>query len=305
MTFENSSSGDNSESIDSQKSKPELLDEIRLLRKSLAEKEANIQSTKERDQVLSTAINIGYWEWDEFTKRATYFSEEMAGIFGMSLEELYETYESEEDIYQFIHPDDLEHYIANLSVVLDPDHPRGLAHTFDYRIVRPNGDVRYVRELEYGTQEKDGVTTRSYGAVQDITDRHESIRALRESEQRFSSLFSNLPLGAQEQDWSRIKKAIDKLRSQGIEDLDEYFQTNPSSLQELVRTIKITNVNDALLKIYGSTPQKSISQDEEDSADWWDEEWANLYASEIVTLASPARIHYRNSGRERCRLFRV
>jgi len=298
LTFENSNFDENSESIDSLKSKPELLDEIRLLRKSLAEKEADIRSTKERDQVLSTAINIGYWEWDEFTKRAAYFSEEMAGIFGMSLEKLYEVYNAEEDIYQFIHPDDLEHYIANLSVVLDPDHPRGLAHTFDYRIVRPDGDVRYVRELEYGTQEVDGVTTRSYGAIQDITDRHESIRALRESEQRYGALFSNLPLGAQEQDWSSIKKAIDKLHSQGIEDLDEHFQTNPSLLKELVETIKITNVNDALLKIYGASSVEEYIEGEEDSDDWWDEEWATLYRSEIVTLAGPSRIHYRELREE-------
>ena len=154
MIPENPDHSKNHDSSDASKSKRELLVEIRLLRKNLAEVEADSLSTKERNQTLSRAINIGYWEWDETTKRATYFSKEMADIFGMSLESLYEIYHCEEDIFPYVHPDDLEHLIANLSVVLNPDHPRGLAHTFDYRIVRPSGEVRYVRELEYGTREE-------------------------------------------------------------------------------------------------------------------------------------------------------
>ena len=299
MISEKTNTDENSDPNDPDKWKQELLEENRRLQEKIAKMEAELQSAKERDQTLSSAINIGYWEWDEFTKRAAYFSKEMAGIFGMSMEKLYETYQVEKDIYSFIHPDDLEHYIANLSVVLDPDHPRGLAHTFDYRIVRPDGEVRYVRELEYGTREEDGVTVRSYGAIQDITDRHESIRALRESEQRYSSLFSKLPLGAQEQDWSTIKKAVDKLQSQGVENLDEYFHDNPSLLKELVETIKITSVNGALLKIYGAESAEEYIKGEEDSADWWDEEWKNLYASEIATLAGPSKIHYEELQEER------
>ncbi|MCP4312430.1 MAG: PAS domain-containing protein, partial [Bacteroidetes bacterium] len=155
MSPENSNSGQNPGSSDSSKTNLELLDEIRLLRKNLAREEADHQSTKELHQILSRAINIGYWEWDETTKRSAYFSEEMAGILGLSLEALYETYQCEEDYFSFVHPDDLEHLINNLSSILSPDHQRGRAHTFDYRIVRPDGEVRYLRELEYGTREED------------------------------------------------------------------------------------------------------------------------------------------------------
>ena len=254
--------------------------------------EADIRSTKEREETLSGTINIGYWEWDITTNRAVYFSQEMATIFGVSWESLYELYRCEEDIFPFVHPDDLKHYINNLGVVPGPDHPRGLAHTFDYRIVRPNGDVRYVRELEYGKQEENGVVIRTYGAIQDITYYQESIRAQRESEQRYSSLFSQLPLGVQEQDWSTIKKAIEKLRSEGVVNLTEYFQSNSSLLPELVDTIKITSVNAALMKIYGNSSAEEYVGNEEDIADWWDEKWANLYLSEIVTFAGPDKIHY-------------
>ncbi len=188
MISENTNIGKNSDPDNPDKWKQESLEENRRLQEKIALMEAENLSRKELDQNLSSTINIGYWEWDELTKQAAYFSEEMAGIFGMSLKKLYEIYKNEEDINSFIHPDDLEHYIVNLSAVLEPDHPRGLAHTFDYRIVRPDGEVRYVRELEYGTREEDGVVVRSYGAIQDITGHLESIRALRESEQRYSTL---------------------------------------------------------------------------------------------------------------------
>ena len=157
----------------------------------LAATEAVSKFRQELHQTLSGAINIGYWEWDETTKRAAYFSEEMATILGMSLDSLYELYQCEQDFYSLVHPDDLEHYIHNLSAVLNPDHPSGRAHTFDYRIVRPDGEVRHLLELEYGILKENGVITRSYGAIQDITDHQESTRALRESEQRYSALFSN------------------------------------------------------------------------------------------------------------------
>jgi len=277
----------------------ELLEEIRCLKEKLAAKETEQRLIIERHQTLSRAINIGYWEWDETTKEAAYFSEEMASIFGMSLEEIYEIYTDEEDIYKFIHPDDLEHYITNLSAVLDPAHPRGLAHAFDYRIVRPNGDVRYLRELEYGVEKKDGVIIRSFGAIQDMTDLYESTRALVESQQRYSSLFSQLPLGAQEQDWSEIKQAIDKLKAEGVEDLKQYFDDNPAVVQDLVKTIRITNVNDALLKIYNASSVEQYIEGEEDATDWWDDSWNELYASEMAALAGPDKIHYGELEEER------
>lgn len=265
-------------------------DENERLREKLAASEEASKFKQELNQTLSAAINIGYWEWDEITKRPVYFSEEMATILGMSLESLYEQYQCEEDYFSLVHPDDLQHYIDNLSAILNPDHLRGRAHRFHYRIVRPNGEVRYLLELEYGKLEIDGVITRSYGAIQDITELHESTQALKESEQRYSSLFSKLPIGVMEQDWSLIKKAVDKLRTEGVDELKAYFDNNPLIFKEMVDSITITSVNDRLLEIYDADSIEDFIDSEEDVSDWWDEEWANLYASEIIALAGPEKI---------------
>lgn len=279
---------ESSQIVSSQSSKQELIDENEYLREELDAARHQLKFYK----ILSTAINIGYWEWDTIANRAAYFSEETASIMGMSLESFYELYQTEEDFFQFVHPDDQQHVRDNLNVVLSPDHTSGRAHVYDYRIIRPNGEVRFVRELEYGKLEKNGVVIRTYGAIQDITDHQESIRALKQSEQRYSSLFSQLPLGVQEQNWSEIKKRVDKLRSEGVEDLQEYFKNNPLLLRELLATITVVSVNDALLEIYGAKSIEEYIEFEENIAGWLDEEWANLYTSEIAALAGPDKIHH-------------
>jgi PAS domain S-box-containing protein len=166
---------------DLQSSNQELLDENTDLRDKLGAMEDAAKVRQEQLQTLSAAIRIGYWEWDEATKKAVYFSKEMADIFGMGLDSLYEECQCEEDFFSFIHPDDLEHYIDNLSIILGPEHPRGLAHIFEYRIVRPDGEMRYVRELEYGVREEGSVITRSFGAIQDITEQVSMRKDIEES----------------------------------------------------------------------------------------------------------------------------
>ncbi len=56
-----------------QLSKQELIDDNEYLREKLAVSEASSKFKQELHQILSCAINIGYWEWDETTKRPAYF----------------------------------------------------------------------------------------------------------------------------------------------------------------------------------------------------------------------------------------
>ena len=105
-------------------------DENERLRVQLAASEDASKFKQKLHQTLSGAINIGYWEWDEITERPAYLSSEMAAILGMSPESLYEKYQCEEDFFPIVHPDDLQLYIDNLSVILDPDRPLDQAHKF-------------------------------------------------------------------------------------------------------------------------------------------------------------------------------
>ena len=268
-----------------------LLDENRMLRESLAERESELESRKEREKILSRAIKLGFWEWDEVNDRPAYLSEEFASMLGFSQEALHEIYHCEEDLYQFIHPDDLENYRHHVSMLAREKNSDGEAHVFDYRIVRPDGEIRHVREMEIGLYEKDGELLQSYGAVQDTTEYHQLLATARESEERYSSLFSQMPLGFMEQDYSFIKQKIDRLRAEGVEDIKGYLAVRGDLLRDLIDGTKVTGVNDALLTLYRAKTLDEFSEDDEDVDSWWNDEWEEFYASEIDGLLSKENIH--------------
>jgi len=115
--------------------------------------------------------------------------------------------------------------------------------------------------------------------------------ALQESEKRYDSLFSQLPRGLQEEDYSLIKKAIDKLQAEGVEDLKQYFNHNPKFLRELVGLVEITNVNQALLEIHQEASLQKYLEGKDNIDDWWDDNWTEYYASEFAALAGPDKIY--------------
>ncbi|MFO1465483.1 MAG: EAL domain-containing protein [Steroidobacteraceae bacterium] len=61
----------------------------------------------------------------------------------------------------------------------------------EYRLVRADGKVRWVWDRGVGVKDANGRLVAFEGLIQDITDRRESERALREAERRYRGLFDN------------------------------------------------------------------------------------------------------------------
>ncbi|MFT5503309.1 MAG: diguanylate cyclase (GGDEF)-like protein/PAS domain S-box-containing protein [Gammaproteobacteria bacterium] len=275
-------------------SKQALLDEISTLQSKLNQAEASSEFRQELTHTLSVAIDIGYWEWDAVADKPTYLSDHMAVILGMTPAVLAEMYQCEADFFALVHPQDLSLYRENMSAILDQEHRRGLAHTFDYRIIRPDGQVRYLRELEYGVLVEDGVALKTFGAIQDITNYRESLLSLQDSEQRYSSLFAQLPLGVAVLDYSAAKIMVDELLSEGIEDLKTYFKNHPDLLRTIIeKGVIMIEANHALLDLYKSPSLRALVDADEDFSRWWNEDWHNFYASELANFTSPSK-YYRS-----------
>lgn len=86
----------------------------------------------------------------------------------------------------------------------------------------------------------------------DITDQIRAESSLRQSEERFRSLFEESPVALFEEDLSAVKREMDKLRAQGVTDLDAYFHGRPEALQAWIRKIGFLTANRAAMELFGA-----------------------------------------------------
>ena len=106
--------------------------------------------------------HIGSWEW-EIATDAALRSDEAHRIFGVAPG----AFPSTNAAYlEFVHPDDRERVQASEQEAIT----RGRLAT-DFRIIRPDGTVRIVREQAELTRDASGTPVRLVGTVQDITER--------------------------------------------------------------------------------------------------------------------------------------
>ncbi len=271
----------------------QLRDEIAELRIRLNDAQKTLEFRDQRQTELSRMLNIGVWEWGEIASKELSCSNEMAEIFGIDVAEMNTRFHNHNDLEQLVHPDDRADFREHHDVksTLKP----GSSHVFDYRIVTRSGETRELREYQHGIFDDSGLLITNFGIVQDITDSQSVLAALKDSEERFSSLFAQMPLGVQEEDYTAIKRVVDKLIFQGIDDLEEYFLANPKTLREMVRQTRITNVNEALIKLHKADAKEDFLASESDFDAWWDAEWVEYYSAEIAGLASDR--HYYEAER--------
>jgi PAS domain S-box-containing protein len=278
--------------VNIQLSEQQLHDRIDQLSQRVDELEQSSLLKKDKLYAVSAALKLGFWEWDEITDRASYYSKEMATIYGVELDELRSKFDNIEKFYECVHPEDFEEYKKNSEIDAQELSRSDEAHIFEYRIIRPDGEVRQLRELYFAIYDGRGEITSSFGAVQDITEHRRALADFKQSEERYSSLFTQLPLGVQEQDYSSVKKGVDELRKNGVKDLKEIFKSNPALLRKLVDGISTTSVNNAMIEIHGAESIEDYMQTEDDASVWWNDQWADYYAAEIEAFVGPDKIYY-------------
>lgn len=127
--------------------------------------EADDALRRSRDQLAAaqTVARLGSWEVDLAT-RAVQWSDQVYAIFGVEQGAFGHTVD---DFLSFVHADDRE----SLSEAQAVARKRGEPLDIEHRIVRPDGEIRYVRERAEFRFDADGEPTRQIGTVQDVTDR--------------------------------------------------------------------------------------------------------------------------------------
>jgi PAS domain S-box-containing protein len=150
--------------------------------------EEKVEKLNHSEANLATAqkiAHVGNWEFDVLTGEITW-SEEKFRIFGLdpTCSEL--TYA---ELLDKVHPDDRELFQRVASVAI----ASGTSYELDYRVVRPNGEVRYVEGRGEAVVNDAGQTIRLRGTARDITERKETEEALRFSLATNRALLDAIP----------------------------------------------------------------------------------------------------------------
>ena len=156
------------------------------VQKTLEELSRNLQESKARLEEAQRVAHVGHWEWDLETD-VIVWSDETYRIFGLSPQERPMDLAT---VQSLVHPEDREALYGGV----DQDLVAGIRPDAEFRIVRPNGEVRTVHALTSrrwsfvpGDAKHDarGRPYKLFGTVQDITERKRAEEALQLTQAHF------------------------------------------------------------------------------------------------------------------------
>jgi PAS domain S-box-containing protein len=126
---------------------------------------------------------------DTHTQQVLYVSPAYERVWGHSRQSLYEHPRSFLDA---IHPDDRE----RIQTIADSqDQRQRQRFACEYRIVRPDGSVRWIHDQCFPIHDAHGEVYRLGGIAEDITDRKRTEEALRRSEEEYRAMFELAGVG--------------------------------------------------------------------------------------------------------------
>ncbi|MBN2080599.1 PAS domain S-box protein [bacterium] len=82
-----------------------------------------------------------------------------------------------------------------------------------------------------------------FAFIRDIRERRRAESALRDSQQRFASLFDNVPISIWEEDFSAVKAELERIKAEGVTDLDEYLRAHPELVTHCISLVRILGIN--------------------------------------------------------------
>jgi PAS domain S-box-containing protein len=140
--------------------------------------EERLRSSQARLMDSQRLANVGSWDRDVATGRV-HWSDQMCRIFGLpdNTQPVFLTFLS------LVHPKDL-------GIIEDVEKRAVAAESpivAEYRIIRPDGQVRFIRSISEVVKNEQGAPVRFVGTDQDITEQVKATELLRESEARLKS----------------------------------------------------------------------------------------------------------------------
>lgn len=202
--------------------------------------EVTLRDGEERFRQVVENIHEVFWMTDIGKTRMLYISPGYERIWGHSCKDLYE---SPRLWVEAIHPDDRDRVLTHATT-------RQAAGEYneEYRIVRPDGSVRWIRDRAFPVKDKDGEVRRIVGIAEDVTERKGTEEELRKSETELRVAFENATIGMALLDMSghpiKCNRALQQLLGYSEQELrrmsftefthPDDMDTGPDLFQELM-----------------------------------------------------------------------
>jgi len=142
------------------------------------------------------------------------------------------------------------HYVheEDRNIILSELNETGKLRDFEVDLRQKNGMI-YHALLNEDLIELEGKKI-NLATIRDITEQKRAEKAIRQSEQRYRTLFKHSPVSIWIEDFTSVSQLLDQLRTNGVSDLDTHLDNHPEVLLKAISLIRVIDVNDVTLEMY-------------------------------------------------------
>ena len=148
--------------------------------------EEALRHSQEKFRLVTETIQDVFWMSDSKLNEIIYVSPAYEQVWGRTCQSLYE---SPRSFVEAIHPEDRQEALATMIET----HSQGKPYGHEYRIIRPDGAVRWIHDRGFPIKDEQGRSYMMTGVATDITARKQAEEAVRLANERFVNLIKASP----------------------------------------------------------------------------------------------------------------
>ena len=198
--------------------------------------EEALRESQDRFREMAENIREVFWLFDVAENRVIYVSPAYEAIWDRPAEDVYKEYSA---WIETIHPEDLKYVLQSFQRILRTAEE----DSREYRIVRPDGSIRWIASRGFAIVDAEGKVGRLTGTAEDITDRKEAELALgrahkeleaRVEERTRELIETNRRLSREIEERRRAEAQVHDLTQQLIRAQEEERQKIARDLHDLI-----------------------------------------------------------------------
>ncbi|MEW6381968.1 MAG: PAS domain S-box protein [bacterium] len=206
-----------------------------------------LRESEEKFRLVTETVQDVFWMTTPGVTETIYISPAYERIFGRSRDDVYRDSLA---FIEAIHPDDREQVIRGIR-----ENPTGI-WDFEYRVVRPDGSIRWIQDRGFPVWDRSGNLSRMVGVATDITERKFAEEKLDEYRKHLEALVSERTAQLQaaneqlQREISERRQAEEEARLAYAE-LRQIFNATAEGMCVIDKNFTLLEVNDAFCILLG------------------------------------------------------